>query len=181
MNKIEKLHTEKEIHRVLTSGTLLEVTLLQVNETYYDFSDQNYWILDCGIELKFPYETFSIGWSSEHDFFQFELKEIKELYTQDNVISLREGEIQTIKGLIGDKVVDSEFVWLEYDVVIDYTMKTQKEAILVEVRLKFESGRSLQISTIDYDLNEEEVPVNYRYYPNEGLLLSLDTLEIGKS
>lgn len=173
-----KQSLEKELYQFLTSGKIEEIKLYQVNEYYYDLSKKLHWIIDGGIEFKFPHGFFSVAWSSFNDSFHYEAKPIREIYTADNIFELEEGEVQKIKDFTKEKIVDVKFKWQEYDVVLDYTMKTKKEFRLVEVKLEFSYKRVLQISTIDYSLDTNNSPVKYVYWIVGGLLLSLKELDI---
>ena len=169
---------EEKFQQLFLSNKIGEIKIYQVNEIYFDMSENQHWIIDGGIEFKFGDKFFSIAWSSYDDCFHYDLKRVKEIYTGDNIFELKEGEIQKVKTFVGAKPADVKFKWQEYDVVLDYTMKTRKEWRLVEIKLEFPYDRKLQVSTIGYSLDAKKSPVDYTYLITEELLLSLKELEI---
>jgi len=166
---------EKQFQSIIKSNDLIEIKLFQVNEDYFGFPKKGFWIIDGGIELKFRNTTFSFAWNQDTDSFSFENKKFNEIYKDNNYTKL---DAKFIKVLNLKKINNAKLKWVKYDVIIDYTMATEKEFKLVELKLEFESDEKIQIATIDYELEENSSPKNYFYNINRELLIALNN-EIG--
>jgi len=177
MKQPEKL-IEKQLNSIIKSSPLLDFKLFQVNASHFEFPEKNQWIIDGGIELSFPYTVFCIGWSQDFDSFIFQKKKFKEIYTENNYVELNTGNINGLKKMIMNTIEKVEYKWIDYDVVLDYTMVTKKESRLVELKIKFESNDILHFATIDYELDENGSPNDYSYDINGELLIALNSNEI---
>ncbi len=163
---------EKQFQSIVKSNDLIEIRLFQVNDNYFGFPKQKRWIIDGGIELKFKNTTFSLAWNPDEASFTFENKRFEEIYNKDNFTELK---ADFIKSLNQKKVTKAKLKWLEYDVILDYTMSTKKESKLVELIMEFESNERIQIATVFYKIGEKNSIENYSYDISEELLIVLDT------
>lgn len=163
--------TEKQFQSTFKSSDLIEIKLFNVNDNYFGFPKKGLWIIDGGIELKFRNTSFSLAWNQDTDSFSFENKSFDKIYEEDNYTEL---DVEFIKVLNKKKISNAKLKWVEYDIILDYTMATKKESKLVELKLEFESNEKIQIATIDYELEENSSPKNYSYDINGELLISLN-------
>ena len=62
-------YEEKYLRNIFKSGTLKDLKVYQVNESYFELDDGEVIIVDGGIQMTFPKGIFCIGWSSELDLF----------------------------------------------------------------------------------------------------------------
>ncbi len=163
--------TEKQFQSVIESNDLIEIKLFQVNDDYFGFPEKKLWIIDGGIELKFRNTTFSLAWNPDKASFIFENKKFDEIYNEDNYTELN---TDFIKNLNQSKITNAKLKWLDYDIILDYTMATKKEPKLVELKLEFESNESIQIATVFYKIKENSSPENYSYDISGELLIALN-------
>ena len=177
MKQREKL-IEKQLNAVIKSHPLVDFKLFQVNENYFELPEKNQWIIDGGIELSFPYSVFSIGRNQDVDSFTFEKKKFEDIYSEDNFVELNSGNISRLKKLINIKISEIEYKWIEYDVIVDYTMATEKESRLVELKVKFESNDVIHLATVDYELEENDSPKDFSYDINGEILIALNNADL---
>jgi hypothetical protein len=163
--------TEKQFQSTIESTDLIEIKLFNVNDNYFGFPEKGYWIIDGGIELKFSNTTFSLAWNQDTDSFSFENKSFEKVYAEDNYTEL---DAEFLKILNQKKISNAKLKWVEYDVILDYTMATKKESKLVEIKIEFESNVKIQIATVDYELEENSSPKKYSYDINGELLIALN-------
>jgi hypothetical protein len=163
----------KEFESIFLSGKLMDLKIFQVKDFYYHEESENLFIFE-GIEFKFNKGFFSIGFSSEHEYNMFQATPFTELYDNENEEEINIEETKKLSNLIGKKVVEVKFKTLDFNEVIDYTMKLEKVSKIVEVILHFENNETLQIATINYDYEKDKPPKNYRYDVTGELLISLN-------
>jgi len=180
MKHFEKL-IEKHFSSTIKLSPLIDFKIFQVNERYFELPKKNQWIIDGGIELQFPSAVFCLGWSLDYDSFIFKNKKFEEIYTENNFIELNGGNINKLKKMIKNTIVEAKYKWIDYDVILDYTMATKKESRLVELIIKFKSNDIVQFSIVDYHLEENSSPKNFSYDINGELLIALNNNEIIKN
>ena len=164
-------YEEKYIIDILKSGMLKEMKIFQVDESFFELNDGQTLLVDGGIQFQFPKGIFCVGWSSELDLFTFHKEKFDSIYEQANFIEI---ENKTLLNLVGDFVNQDKFKTLDFEVIADYTMRTEKVKRFVEVILEFESGKNLQLSLITYDTETGKAPFNYRYDLSTELLITLN-------
>ncbi|MCK0110492.1 hypothetical protein MWU58_14430 [Flavobacteriaceae bacterium S0825] len=162
---------EKQFQLNIESSDLIKIKLFQINDDYFGFPKKNFWIIDGGIEIKFRNTTFCLAWNQDKASFSFENKSFDKIYGEDNYTELN---ADFIKNLNQKKICNANLKWLEYDIILDYTMATKKESKLVEINIEFESSESLQIATVRYEIEENSSPRNYFYDINGELLIALN-------
>ena len=164
-----------DFESIFLSSELIDLKIFQVNDFYYHEESENLFIFE-GIEFKFNKGFFSIGFSSEYEYNLFQATPFTELYDNENEEEINIEETQKMSNLIGKKVVDVKFKTLDFNEVIDYTMKLEKVSKIVEVILHFENNETLQIATINYNYEKDKPPKNYRYDITGELLISLNNI-----
>jgi hypothetical protein len=162
---------ENQFKSSMTDAKLVDIRLYQVNDHYYNLPDKKLCIIDAGIEFIFNLDSFSFAWNQELGAFNFRKNEFIQTYQDDN---FRELNHELIKSLGKDKIVEVDFKWIDYEIIIDYTMTTKKESGLVEILLTFESGDSLQIATVGFEFNKDNFPDKFYYDITGQLLLSVN-------
>ena len=165
----------KDFESIFLSSELIDLKIFQVNDFYYHEESENLFIFE-GIEFKFKKGFFSIGFSSEYEYNMFQATPFTELYDNENEEEINIEETKKLSNLIGKKVVDVKFKTLDFNEVIDYTMKLEKVSKIVEVILYFENNETLQIATINYDYEKDKPLKNYRYDITGELLISLNNI-----
>jgi len=155
---------------------LIDFNVFQVNDSYFVLNDKNQWIVDAGIEFQFYKGYFTIGFSSDLEHISVQSVKFDKMYSDDNYVALDDIKSGKLKAFIGKKIEEATFKTLEFDEVIDYTMKTKKVSKLVEMILHFEGNQTLQIALVNYDLVENEAPKNFRYNIINDILISMNTI-----
>ncbi len=170
---IESIDELKQtLESIILSGPLMEVNFYQVNDSFFEFSNEGIWIIDTGIELKFPSGIISAAWNSKLECYVIENKSVKTIYGQDNLHQLDNKNISKFKKHVGLNVVDSSFKSMEFEYVVDYTMRTEKEERFVELILEFQNKSKIQIAFINYSLEENKGPDNFSFNIITELLIS---------
>ena len=166
--------TENQQHlkRILLSGPLQALNFYQVNGNFFEFQGDGYWIIDAGIELKFPYGIVSAAWSSELESYVILNEPVKNIYDQDNLFQLENENILSLKRFVGLNVIDVNFKILEFEYIADYTMRIEKEKRFVELILEFQNKSQIQIAFIDYTLEENKAPTDFSFDISTNLLVS---------
>ena len=164
-----------DFESIFLSSELIDLKIFQVNDFYYHEKSENLFIFE-GIEFKFNKGFFSIGFSSEYEYNLFQATPFTELYDNENEEEINIEETKKMSNLIGKKVVDVKFKTLDFNEVIDYTMKLEKVSKIVEVIIHFENNETLQIATINYNYEKDKPPKNYRYDITGELLISLNNI-----
>jgi hypothetical protein len=161
---------------IIKSSALIDFNVFQVNDSYFVLNDKNQWIVDAGIEFQFYKGYFTIGFSTDLEHISVQSVKFDKMYTDDNYVALDNVKSGKLKAFIGKKIEEVTFKTLEFDEVIDYTMKTKKVSKLVEILLHFEGNQTLQIALVNYDLLENEVPKNFRYNLSNDILISMNAI-----
>lgn len=179
LEKYSKINHNKsflDYKSIFLSGKLMDLKIFQINQFYYEEKNQNLFIFE-GIEFKFNKGYFSIGFSSENEYNMFQATSFKELYENENEFEINNEETIKLSNLIGKNIVDVKFKAIDFNEVVDYTMKLEKVSRIVEIILYFEDNQTLQIATVNYDFEKDTVPKNYRYDITGELLISLNNIQ----
>ena len=97
---------------------------------------------------------------------------VKTIYNQDNLFQLENDNIKSLKKFIGLNVVEINFKSLEFEYVVDYTMRTEKEKRYVELIISFENKSLIQIAFVDYKLEDNKSPKDFSFDLSTDLLIS---------
>jgi len=160
------------LKRILLSGPLQEITFYQVNDTFFEFPNDEVWIIDGGVELKFPYGIVSAAWNPEFETYIIKNEFVKNICNLNNLYMLENNAILKLKRFIGQKVINVGFETREFEFIVDYTMKTEKEKRLVELLLTFQNTMQIQIALIDYLLEVNKAPKDFTFDISTELLIS---------
>lgn len=173
---------EQCLHEIIFSGALQEIKFYNVNELFFELQELGYWIIDAGVQLKFPKGYVSAAWNWEIESFVLEHKKVNELYTGANLIPIETACINKLSKFVGLKVIDANFKSMEFEYIVDYTMRTEKTREFVELILEFEHGLTFQMAFIDYDVEENKAPGNFSYQLTNALLISVkNRIEIAEN
>lgn len=165
-------YLEENLRSIIQSGSLQNINLYQVNDTFFELPDEGFWIIDAGIELKFSSGVISAAWSTELESYVIENNSLKDIYEQDNMYQIDNNHISELKNFIGLNVIDVSFKSLNFEYIVDYTMRTEKEKRIVEMVLEFQNKSKIQIAFIDYLLEENCPPKDFSFDIATELLVS---------
>ncbi len=165
-------HSEELLKSIILSGPLQRIRFFQVNDSFFELSDEGYWIIDTGIELKFPSGIISAVWNTELDSYVLKNDPLESIYKQNNLYQLNTENIASLKKYVGLNVLDVNFKSQEFEYIIDYTMRTKKEKRFVEVILHFQNKLQLQIAFVNYTLDEKSSPKDFSFDITTELLIS---------
>lgn len=167
--------TNEEIERfkaMLLSEKILSIKVFQINDTFYDLKNKKQYLIDGGVEFNLPKGYLCFGFSSNFDQFVLNSEPFQKNYTHENEYELEPNEVPEIYNLVNKKIIDVIIKVKKFDEILDYTMKTQKIKKPAEIILKFENGEMLQLSCINFDLNENSEPEKYIYSNEEEMLIA---------
>uniref|UniRef100_UPI00404A1433 hypothetical protein n=2 Tax=Flavobacterium sp. TaxID=239 RepID=UPI00404A1433 len=173
--------TDDEIEHykaMFVNELILSVKVFQINDTFYDIKNKHEYMIDGGVEFHLPKGYLCFGFSSHFDQIVFNSEPFHKNYTHENEYELTPNEIPEIYNFLNKRITDVKFKIMEFDEILDYTMKTQKIKKPVELILKFENGEILQLSSINFDLGENSEPENYRYANDEEILITFKETKI---
>lgn len=163
---------QEELKQILLSGPLQEVNFYNVNPIFFELIEEGFWIIDAGIELKFPAGTFSAAWHSDIESFVFQNDTVNNIYSQNNLVQLQSENMTNMNQFVGLNVIQVDFKNKEFQFIMDYTMIPKGQDRLVELILEFENKSKLQIAFIEYTCAENEVPTNFSFNIYSELLIS---------
>lgn len=164
--------SEQELKNILLSGPLKDVIMYNTNATFFELPEEGYWIIDTGIELVFPSGTISAAFDIELESFVIKSTTVKNIYKQDNLYPIETENTPELKKFIGLTIDEVTFKSLDFDFVLDYTMKTEKQNWFVELNLTFENKTQIQIALIDYKLEQNFPPNDFVYEVCRELLIA---------
>lgn len=164
------------LSRILHSGPLLELNFYQVNDNFFELMEEGFWIIDGGIELKFSGGIVSAAWDSELESYVIKNDSVKNIYNQDNLFKLENENIKGLKKFVGLNVNGLNFKSLEFEYVVDYTLRTEKEERYVELIIGFQNKSQLQIAFVDYVLEENKSPKDFSFDLSTDLLVSTKSI-----
>nr|WP_299384150.1 hypothetical protein [Allomuricauda sp.] len=163
---------ERDLKSILQSGPLSSINFYQVNDNFFELNDEGYWVIDAGIELTFPGGVVSAALSTELESFVIENKSVTQIYTNDNFHLLENDNILGLRKYLGLHIVDVKFESLEFEYIVDYTMRTEKEKRFVQMILEFQNKSIIQIAFVDYSLKEGMAPSDFSFDLQTDLLVS---------
>mgnify|MGYP000066235401 CR=1 FL=1 len=163
---------EEIIKSTILSGPLQEIKLYQVNNTFFELPSEGYWIIDTGIELRFPSGIISAVWNTEIECYVIENKGVELIYGQDNVLQLENKNIAGLKKFVGLHVIDVNIKSIEFDFIADYRMQIEKEKRIVEMILDFQNKSKIQIAFVNYALEVNNQPRDFSFDISTELLIS---------
>ncbi len=172
---------EEQLKSIILSGSLLEITFYHVNDYFFELPDKGFWLIDGGMELRFPNGVISAAFDSETKSFVIKNTPVNKIYKNDNLIELRTNEISNLDRFLSLSVHDVIFRLLEFEYIVDYTMKTKKEDRYVQMILKFENKEILQIAFVNYELISNQAPKRFMFDLNNDILVSTnEVIQINK-
>ncbi len=147
-----------EYYNLLKKNKLIDIKFYQVNAYDYKISD-SISVFE-GIELILENGFFSIGFNPDQEYNFFKPKPINEyeLYEDDEI---EQKSNTDYTNLLGKKIVDVKFKLMDFDAILDYTLKKHKISEIVEMILYFDTEETLQIASIDYDYSNDLKNYNY--------------------
>ena len=158
---------------IIASGKTLNVELFNINDSYLELESRDLWGIDGGIQFTFPKGIIQIGWCPKTEMFLLSQDDIKKNEAEYEYKELRKGKITKIHNLIGKKVINSDFKWLQFDFWDNDADNFIAKNMLVGLVLEFDSEDIIQIVLADYALDEQEEPVNISYDLTAEILITL--------
>lgn len=163
---------------VLQNKKIISIKIFQINDTYFHSQSEGKYIVDGGLELITSKGYFTVAFSSKYEQYIFDTVPFKNIYENDNYFELEEDEIASIKSVLYNKVEDVYLKTKDFDEIVDYTMKTEKNSKLVEVFLVFKNNQNLQISLVNNFYEEKGKPKPHNYSVDQEILISLNKIDI---
>lgn len=168
---------ENDLKTIIQSGPISDFTFYQVNPNFFEFADEGYWIVDGGVEIKFPAGVVSAAFSPDLESFVIENRPFSEIYTHNNHVALHNENIAEIEKCRGLNVINVEFKSLEFEYIVDYTMRTEKEQRFVQFVMELQNKSRIQIAFIDYILEENRGPENFSFSLMNVVLISIKSIK----
>lgn len=157
----------------IENDKILGIKLFNVNDNYIEFSENTY-AIDAAIEIQLSSKTISFGWNFENE--GIELSE--EAYPTDtNAYELDIDDFIGIKKLIGKSFLSLKPIMTDFDIIIDYTMKTERTTLATGIEIDFDGNFKTVVSACTFMVDpRNRIPLDIE--PNlQGNLL----IDIGKS
>ncbi len=172
--------SQEEVNQIKNNFILERITsirVFQINEPFYDIQSENQYLIDGGLEIFTNKGVLTIAFSSESEQYIFTSRKFCETYFNENEFELNQDEIPQIFNLIGKQIIDIHFKIKEFNESVDFET-SQNVSKIVEILISFEDANQLQLALIDYDLNQNKKPINYRYSIENGILITFNKIEI---
>ncbi|WP_347175565.1 hypothetical protein, partial [Polaribacter uvawellassae] len=140
----------------IKNQTIIDIKIYNVNENYIEFN--NGYSIDGAIEIHLKEKIITIGWNFEHECYDY--REIP--YSEPlNYHELDINEFYKIKNLIGKKLKSLKIIKTEFEVIVDYTMRTEKEKIITGYEIEFNNDFNVKVSISSFEINaEKRIPQN---------------------
>ncbi len=140
---------KESIQRSLVGRTLKEMRLHQVNPGHVIIEEGRCWSVDGGVELTLDDSTWCFGWYQERDEFTFQPRLLNNLSPELESAPLDLEAFWSLQQLLGqriDKVEIETMIWEDFASDLE---------LVLDLRLSFSGGHTLQIATVDFDLERE--------------------------
>ncbi len=161
-----------EFEKILDSGQLESIRVFNVNNPYFELKQEGQLIVDAGIELNFLEGTFLLAWSTDKEMLSFGTLSFKSMYKMNNFHEVSENI--DLGSFVGKKLKEYKIKSKKFEFIVDYTMKTVSEEKIVEVVLRFYDESVICLAMVDFDLDHNGVPSNYRYFPEGQILIRVN-------
>lgn len=157
----------------IENDKILGIKLFNVNDNYIEFSKNTY-AIDAAIEIQLSSKTISFGWNFENEGIELSQKAYP---TNTNAYELDIDEFTGIKSLIGKSFLSLKSITTDFDMIIDYTMKTERTTLVTGIEINFDESFKTIISACTFMVDpRNRIPLDI--LPNlQGNLL----IDIGKS
>ncbi|MBK7441703.1 MAG: hypothetical protein IPL12_04980 [Bacteroidetes bacterium] len=138
--------------------SLTDIKYFTVNESI-TLLDANYLaIIDGGIELDFEGSKLVIAWNVDIELFDTANTSINEVFGDLEFYQIDSNSLPLGKSLLGRKLIGLKPKWEWFNNLDDELEPTgPKQYFLIELILFFEDQQSLQLATINYDLEKNEM------------------------
>ncbi|MDT7831726.1 hypothetical protein RQM59_05005 [Flavobacteriaceae bacterium S356] len=139
----------------INNQAILDIKTFNINENYMEFSDEKGYAIDGGIEFHFVEKVITIGWNFEKE--SYEYAEMP--YTAS--FDYYELNLEKLNEFIGKRIISLELIETEFEVIVDYTMKTEKTKVISGVQIDFDNDLVLRVTTSFFEIDiENKLPVN---------------------
>ena len=163
---------QQNLKDILLSGALQEINFYQMNKHFFELPEEGFWVIDGGIELKFPSGIVSAAWDLEFECYVIKDDAVRNIYKESDLVQLKNEHISKLERFVGQTIVEANFKNLEFEYIVDYTMRTEKEKRFVELILDFENKTQIQIAFADYVLGANKIPTDFSFSIQPTLLIS---------
>jgi len=135
--------------------TLLDFKAFNINENYIEFNDAQGYSIDGGIEIRFQEKIVTIGWSFDNECYEFREIPYSESY------DFYELNLEKLNSIKGKRVKSLKFIETEFEVVLDYTMKTEKTKAITGFEIDFDDNFKLKVTSSFFEIDiENKLPIN---------------------
>lgn len=165
-----------DINLLFIGKKLSSIKLYQINDEFIVLNPTKSAVIDGGVELDFEGSKLVIGWNSKDEWYDSNTSSFSSLIGKLDYYQIDSNELPLGKNLIGHKVnsLTTKWNWFQK---LNNKMDAigSHQYVLQEIVFTFEKGRTLQIATIHYDI--ENNTINNVLYDSYGeLLLSVDEI-----
>ena len=167
---------EQNYRSALIGATIQDVTFFIAGENFLVFDPDHTWVLDIGMEMVLDKTTISFAVNLEMQLWDLIQDKIEALTGALDIFELEEEELPAKASLVGQKIKDVSFNWNWYHKLDeDFVPVQEKTYIPFEMKLHLENGSTLQLATIIFKLENDELS-NPKFNSQGQLLVSLNKL-----
>lgn len=140
----------------INNQTIIDIKIYNVNENYIEFNSG--YAIDGAIEIHLKEKTITIGWNFENE--SYDYREIP--YSEPfNYHELDINEFHKIKNLIGKNIKSLKIIKTEFEVIVDYTMRTEKMEVITGYEIEFSNNFNVKVSASNFEINaKKRIPQN---------------------
>ena len=169
-------HTTEELNFLLPGKIIESVKCYNVNNDLLIFNPKGHAMIDGGVEIQLNDLTLSIGWSPELELFDVTANPISTLLKKLDFYQIDTKQLEIGSDLVGLKIISCSTKWNWYkDLNDDFEPIGNKHYILNELILTLENGRTFQLATINYKLDNNGIQ-DVTFDSQGELMLSADTI-----
>jgi len=143
----------ENLKKLMQSDVINDIRIFHVNGLHkYDESKQIL-LIDLAIEFHFNNGVVTAGFNSQTQSLKILPLSIKDMYEGNNGKQIETNHLQSF---IGNRIEHIHFKTIELEFVSGYTMKTEKEEQIVDLKLELENGDYLHIAFVEYEIEKPE-------------------------
>lgn len=158
----------------LVGRQLLGIDCYNINDNYFVYEEESLAIVDGGISLNFSDFRLALGWNSEREIHTITEESVLQLFANHDYYKISSNNFPFNESILGETVssINTEWTWFkdfgEYMEPVGPRIYT-----LHGIVIYFEDGQTLQIATVNYDLQGEDF-CNFRFSVDGELMLSVN-------
>ena len=175
---LQKIHfleaIETTYRELLVGATLTGMECFIVGEEFLTFDPEKIWVINAGVELMINEQPFCVAYNIDMRLWDSVIGTIEELTGEVDILELDAEEIPTKSQLVGQKITGVDFNWNWYHKLDENFVPVQEKSFIpFEIFFQFENGSTLQLASIGFSLENNEI-LNPKFNSQGQLLVAIN-------